>query len=188
MKKILLFAAVILVTNVAVAQTFDDITYGFRTGLNYSSLEGDNIDLDSRIGYHANFFANIPLSTKFALVPEVGVSALGAKANEIRLESGDNVELKTSWLQVNVLAKVNLSEKLFLQVGPQAGVNVGQRDNNDYYNYDFAVLGGLGYNFNENFSVDVRYGYGLSNVFDRDFSGLNEANNRYFQLGVSYKM
>lgn len=186
MKKLKLFVVLIAIPVLSYAQS--SVNYGFRTGLNYSSLEGDNIDLDSRIGFHANFFADIQLSSKFGLSPEIGVSALGAKADDIRLESGDNIELKTNWLQVGVLAKINLGEKLFLKLGPQAGVNVGQRDNNDYYNYDLAVVGGLGYNFSESLSLDVRYGYGLSNIFDREFGELNEANNRYFQLGVAYKL
>ncbi|GAK91151.1 hypothetical protein JCM19297_2596 [Nonlabens ulvanivorans] len=186
MKKLLLFIALISIPVMGVAQT--TASYGFRTGLNYSSLEGDDIDLDSRIGFHANFFVNIPVSSSFSLVPEIGLSALGAKADEIRLESGDNVELKTNWLQVGVLAKVNLGQKFFLQLGPQVGVNVGERDNNDYYNYDFAAVGGIGYNFSDSFAIDVRYGYGLSNVFDREFGELNEANNRYFQLGLAYKL
>ncbi len=188
MNKFLLLIVFISVSTISFAQNGENVNYGFRTGLNYSSLEGDNIDLDSRIGFHANFFANITISDKFSLVPEIGVSALGAKADEIRLESGDNVELKTNWLQVGVLAKIGLGNKLFIQLGPQAGVNVGQRDNNDYYNYDFTAVVGLGYNFNESFAVDVRYGYGLSNVFDREFGELNEANNRYFQLGFAFKL
>lgn len=186
MKKSLLFVAFLSIASFAIAQS--PVNYGFRTGLNYASLEGDNIDLDSRFGFHANFFADIAVSSSFSLVPEIGVSALGAKADDIRLESGDIVELKTNWLQVGVLAKVKLGQRLFLQLGPQAGVNVGQRDNNDYYNYDFAAVGGIGYNFSENVSVDVRYGYGLSNVFDREFGEGNEANNRYFQIGVAYKL
>lgn len=186
MNKLLLFIGFIAFSAICVGQ--NSVDYGFRTGLNYSSLEGDNLDLDSRVGFHANFFADISITSKFSLIPEVGLSALGAKAEDIRLESGDNVELKTNWLQVGVLGRIHLGDKLFLQLGPQIGVNVGQTDNNDYYNYDITAVGGIGYNFNENFSVDVRYGYGLSNVFDREFGEFNEANNRYFQLGVAYKM
>ncbi|MGJ8684467.1 MAG: porin family protein [Nonlabens sp.] len=188
MNKFLLLIVFITASTMSFAQSGDNVHYGFRTGLNYSSLEGDNIDLDSRIGFHASFFGDIAVSSNFSLVPEIGVSALGAKADEIRLESGDNVKLKTNWLQVTVLAKINLGDRLFIQLGPQAGVNVGERDNNDYYNYDFAAVAGLGYNFNENFAVDLRYGYGLSNIFDREFGEVNEANNRYFQVGIAYKL
>ncbi|WP_438961914.1 porin family protein [Nonlabens sp.] len=186
MKKLILLVALIAMPLLSYAQS--PVNYGFRIGMNYSSLEGDDIDLDNRFGFHANFFADIQLNNTFSLSPEIGLSALGAKADDIELESGDYVEIKTNWLQVGLLTKINLGEKLFLKLGPQVGVNVGQKDNNDYYNYDFAAVGGLGYNFSQNFSVDVRYGYGLSNVFDRAFGENNEANNRYFQLGVAYKM
>lgn len=189
MKKIVLLIVIVAFTITATAQIEKETKYGFRIGANYSTLEGDNLDnLESRIGMHASFFAEVPLSSRLSLVPELGVSALGVNERELRLSSGDIVEAKTNWLQVTVLAKVNLSEKFYLQLGPQAGVNVTEKDDNDLYNYDFSAVGGVGYMFNENFGVDVRYGYGLSNIYDNAFEVNNEANNRYFQLGLSYRL
>ncbi|MEN8901679.1 MAG: outer membrane beta-barrel protein, partial [Nonlabens sp.] len=91
-------------------------------------------------------------------------------------------------LQVGVLGNINITKQLFALVGPQVGVNITERDNNDYYNYDVAGVIGIGYMFNENLGIDARYGYGFSNIFDREFAEIEEANNRWFQLGVSYKM
>ncbi|MFT6797933.1 MAG: hypothetical protein ACJAWA_000038, partial [Nonlabens sp.] len=73
-------------------------------------------------------------------------------------------------------------------VGPQAGVNVTERDQNDYYNYDFDAVVGMGYRINENLGVDLRYGYGLSNVFDKEFVNVSDTSNRWLQLGVAYKL
>ncbi|MEO9954749.1 porin family protein [Nonlabens sp.] len=191
MKKFLLLVSIILCGATAAAQAPGDVLYGFRLGANYSTLSGGNEkwdDIDSRIGLHASFFAQVPLSDSFSLQPELGVSALGVNENEVRLENGDNVQLKTNWLQVSVLARLDLGRRLFILLGPQAGVNVTERDDNDYYNYDFAAVGGIGYKMDENWAVDVRYGYGLSNIFDREFAELEDANNRWFQLGVSYKL
>lgn len=191
MRKFLLLVSIIILGTSVNAQVPGDVSYGFRLGANYSTLSGvdDKIgDLNDRIGLHANFFAQIPLSDSFSLQPELGVSALGVNENEIRLENGDNVQLKTNWLQVSVLARLDLGRRLFVLLGPQAGVNVTERDDNDYYNYDFAAVGGIGYKMDENWAVDLRYGYGLSNVFDREFADIDEANNRWFQLGFSYKL
>ncbi|WP_298955773.1 porin family protein [uncultured Nonlabens sp.] len=191
MKKLLLLVSIIFCGATSVAQEDGDVSYGFRLGANYSTLSGDNDrwdDVNSRIGIHASFFGQVPLSDSFSLQPELGVSALGINENEVRLENGDNVQLKTNWLQVSVLARLDLGRRLFVLLGPQAGVNVTERDNNDYYNYDFAAVGGLGYKMDENWAVDLRYGYGLSNIFDREFADLEDANNRWFQIGVSYKL
>jgi opacity protein-like surface antigen len=189
LKKILLLTLFVSFAITTTAQLEKETKYGFRVGANHSTLEGDKLgDLAPRIGMHASFFAEVPLSSKLSLVPELGVSALGVNERELRLPTGDIVESKTNWLQVTLLAKINLSQKLYLQLGPQAGVNVTEKDDNDLYNYDFSAVGGLGYKFNQNLGVDVRYGYGLSNVYDNAFEVDNKAMNRYFQLGLSYRL
>ncbi|WP_124981292.1 porin family protein [Nonlabens xiamenensis] len=189
MKKVLLYTFALICSTAVWAQRSGGVDYGFRLGLNYSNLsvDGDE-DLDGRFGLHANFLAEISLSDSFSLQPEIGVSALGVNENAIALENGDRVDLKTNWLQVTVLANIDLSNKLYVLVGPQAGVNVTENDNNDYYNYDFLGVAGLGYMFDENWSIDLRYGFGLSNIFDRDFGEDNDASNRYFQAGISYRL
>lgn len=194
MKKYLLLFAVVLLSATSFAQYSGDVSYGVRGGVNYSNLSGDNLeDLESRLGFHASFFADIYMSDKLIISPELGVSALGVNeqytvSDGLTLDPGDDLDAKTNWLQLSLLAKLNLGDKLYIMAGPQAGVNVTQNDNNDYYNYDFAGVGGIGYRFNSSWSVDVRYGFGLSNIYDRGLGDLSEANNRYFQLGISYSL
>ncbi len=195
MKKYLLLFSVVLLSTSAFAQYVGDVSYGFRGGLNYSNLAGDDLgDLESRLGFHGSFFADIHMSDKFIISPELGVSALGVNeqytvASPLSgTDAGDDIDAKTNWLQLTLLAKLNLGEKLYVMAGPQAGVNVTQNDNNDYYNYDFAAVAGIGYRLNSSWSVDVRYGFGLSNIYDRGLGDLSEANNRYFQVGVAYRI
>lgn len=190
MKKLVLFVVMVYGTTMMYAQASGASFYGFRLGVNYSSLSGDAVSngYKSRIGLHANFLAEIPLSTAFSLQPEVGLSALGVNENEIELENADRVSLKTNWLQVAVLAHVKIGPRAFVLIGPQAGVNVTESGPNDYYNYDFDGVVGLGYMFNDNLGIDLRYGYGLSNVFDKEFVTVSDASNRWLQLGVAYKL
>jgi hypothetical protein len=190
MKKLLLLVVMVYSTTMMYAQDSGTTSYGFRFGVNYSSLSGDRVfnKYNSRIGLHANFLAEIPLSTAFSLQPEIGLSALGVNENEIELDSGDTVQLKTNWLQVAVLARLKISPRAFVLIGPQAGVNVTESGPNDYYNYDFDGVVGLGYMFNENLGIDLRYGYGLSNVFDKELATVSDARNRWLQLGVAYKL
>jgi opacity protein-like surface antigen len=190
MKKLFLFVFMVSGTTMMYAQVAGATSYGFRLGVNYASLSGGDLsnDYNNRVGLHANFFAQIPLNATFYLQPEIGLSALGVNENEIRLDNGDIVQLKTNWLQVAVLAHIKTSNQIFVLIGPQAGVNVTERDQNDYYNYDFDGVVGLGYMFSENLALDLRYGYGFSNVFDKEFAGVSEASNRWLQLGVSYKL
>lgn len=189
MKKIILLTICIAFSSVASSQFSEDIQYGFRTGLNYSTLSGDNLmDPESRLGFHASFFGEIPINERFSIVPELGVSALGVNEKPIRLSENQLIENKINWLQVTVLAKVNVSKKFHLIVGPQAGVNVTAKGDNDLYNYDILGVGGVGYMLTENLGIDARYGFGLSNIYDNAFEVNNEASNRYFQFGISYRL
>jgi long-subunit fatty acid transport protein len=190
MKKLFLFVVMVYSTTMMYAQASGATSYGFRLGVSYSSLSGDAVsnDYNSRIGLHANFLAEIPLSAAFSLQPEIGLSALGVNENEIELDNGDVVQLKTNWLQVAVLAHLKMGHRAFVLIGPQAGVNVTESGPNDYYNYDFDGVVGIGYMFNENLALDLRYGYGLSNVFDKEIATVSDASNRWLQLGVSYRL
>jgi hypothetical protein len=114
---------------------------------------------------HDNFFAEIPINNSLSLVPKLSLSALGVDEPEIRSESGAVVDSKANWLQISVLAKLYLSQYLYLQVEPQVGINVTQKGDDDLYNYDFSAVGGIGYMFNQNAGVDLRYGYGFSNIY-----------------------
>jgi opacity protein-like surface antigen len=181
-KKITLYFSFLFGVSFMAAQSLDDVSYGFRLGANFSKLSGDDTnDFNNRQGLHANFFADIRLSNRFSLQPEIGLSALGANEKEKRLGNGDYVQFKTNWLQVGVLGNMYITNNLFVLLGPQVGVNVTERESNDYYNYDLAGLLGVGYRFNENVAIDLRYGYGFSNVFDRAFADVSEASNRWFQ-------
>jgi hypothetical protein len=114
---------------------------------------------------HDNFFAEIPINNSLSLVPELSLSALGVDEPEIRSAYSAVVDSKANWLQISVLAKTYLSQYLYLQVEPQVGVNVTQKGDDDLYNYDFSAVGGIGYMFNQNAGVDLRCGYGFSNIY-----------------------
>lgn len=187
MKKILLFLSFLCCVAFASAQASGDISYGFRLGINSSTLSQDNVDYENRrYGLHANFFADIKLNDRFSLQPEIGVSALGVNENEIRLPNGEVTAFKRNWLHSNILARVNLSPKFYLLAGPQLGVSVAEDDGvSNRYNFDIAGIAGLGYMIDDVWSVDARYGYSIPNL-DNNLS--SEAANRWFQLGVSVRL
>jgi hypothetical protein len=56
------------------------------------------------------------LNTIFSLQPEIGLSALGVNENEIGLDNGDIVQLKTNWLQVAVLANLKIGQRAFFSL------------------------------------------------------------------------
>ncbi len=190
MKKLILFLTLAIVTSAAYAQVRNQTAYGMRLGANFSTLDTDFIDDPSgRIAPSVTFFAEIPLGSTFALVPEFSFDALGVKENRVIPSNGNAVDLKANWLSGGLLAQINLSNRFYLNLGPKLAINVSENDDGDYYDGDLLGVGGLGYRITDNFSIDARYGYGFTNVFEGQLvSDGFEANQRFFQFTVSYRL
>jgi hypothetical protein len=183
MKKILLLLAVVLSFALGTqAQT----RLGIKAGLNVASIRFPNTDLDPRLGVHVGGFASTPLSSRFALQPEVVYSQQGVKTGPT-----DHIY---HYLNVPLIFKGTIAGGLHLQVGPQFGILLAAKekrgnvtvDVTDSRNrYDAAIGLGLGYDLTD-WQVSARYNLGLSDIREDSDSGINFANN-VFQLSLGYK-
>jgi hypothetical protein len=141
MKKIALFVAAVAVTASVSAQ---DITFGPTAGLNYSSIstsvdpepeDYEAPDAASGIGFFIGGFANIGLSEKLAIRPELHFSSRGTKSEstfEIELfgtsvKSESTVKGSDSFLEIPILVNLMLSESFNVHVGPSIGLLVGSK-------------------------------------------------------------
>lgn len=153
------------------------IKYGIRAGYTISHLDFDGtptMDNKHRNSMYIGFLANIGLSRTLSLVPEIQFSAEGANAEPLHLD----------YIQMPVLFRFRFSEKFHAGLGPQIGLKVHKTDDG-LKNLAYSAVIGADYKINYAIFVDVRYNYGIRNVFD-EISGI-EAKNRNIQLGVGYK-
>jgi opacity protein-like surface antigen len=185
MKKIILSAVAVLVFGFANAQ----VKFGAKAALNVATLNGDFEDASSLIGFQIGGFAEIKVSEKFAVQPELLYSAQGA--------SFDGGDINLNYLNIPVMAKFYVADAFSLEAGPQIGFllsakNDGEDTKDFYSSTDFGINLGAGYDFTENLSVGLRYNFGLSNVADfgdlEDFIGEDiSANNGVFSVSLGYK-
>ncbi len=70
MKKVFLFF--VCASSLAIAQA--QVQFGVKAGANLSGITGDNEGLESKIGFNAGVFAEIPVATKFSVKPEAVLS------------------------------------------------------------------------------------------------------------------
>ena len=184
MKKLFLTAAAIFAFGFANAQ---ETKFGVKAGLNMADWSGDDADgIDSRVAFHVGGFAEIKLSDKFAVQPELLYSSQGGKA--------DGGTVNTDYLNIPVMAKFYATEQFSIEAGPQVGflmsakVKPDSGDDQDIKDMlkstDFGMNLGLGYNFTENISANLRYNLGLSNIVDADGADIK---NNVFSLSVGYK-
>lgn len=183
MKKFLSVAALVLFFALgAQAQT----SLGLKGGLNVSTIRIPNVDIDPKIGVHFGGFASTPISSRFALQPEVVYSQQGVKANQY--------DYTYHYLNIPLIFKGTISGGFHLQVGPQFGILLAANrkegrttlDITDSRNrYDGAIALGLGYDVDA-WQISARYNLGLSDVRDDSDNGINHTNN-VFQLSLGYR-
>lgn len=174
MKKVLLF---IILLSVSLSGFSQDIKYGIRGGLNISNLDFEDVPTVTnkhRNSMYFGFFANIGLSKTIAVAPEIQFSAEGANLETLHLD----------YIQAPIFIKLRLSEKIKFGLGPQIGLKV-HKEEDGIRNIAFSGVIGIEYKITHTIFADLRYTYGISDVFDEDL-GIS-ANNANVQIGVGYK-
>ncbi|WP_300569033.1 porin family protein [Flavobacterium sp.] len=184
MKKVLLSAVAIFAFGFANAQ---ETKFGVKAGLNMANLTGDVEDNSMKVGFHVGGFAEIKISDKFAVQPELLYSTQGTKF--------DGGSYDFNYLNIPVMAKFFATEQFSIEAGPQIGFLMSAKinpDNGDSVDVkdelksmDFGLNFGLGYDFTENFSAGARYNFGFSNIIDAEDSG--ELKNGVISVSVGYK-
>ncbi|WP_046745813.1 porin family protein [Kordia zhangzhouensis] len=163
--------------------TDTETKYGFKAGINISNYNSTNLDdiqeglNDSRIGAVFGFFIDMHVAGKIRFQPEFLYSAQGAKEENLRAD----------YLQLPLMFKIELTEFLNIQLGPQVGVKVHEFEDS-FKNFDYAVNGGIGLDIIENISLEARYSLGLADMFDENRAPNLEGKNAVIQIGVTYRL
>jgi hypothetical protein len=156
---------------------------GIKGGLNLSNLYVNEADDDkARVGWHAGFYGQLFASEAFAIQPEVNFSTKGTgvtriDANSARYESNFNL----SYIDIPVLAVFKLGEVAEIHAGAYwaylLGAEIRNNDRNpdnefttqdrdNFDDWDYGLVGGIGFNLGEGAQLGVRYNYGLNEIAD----------------------
>lgn len=164
-----------------------EVKFGPKAGMNIASLSGmDNTK--SLFGFHIGGFAEIMISDKFAVQPEVLYSMQGAEADE-----GDG-KFNLDYIAIPIMAKYFVAEGFSIEAGPQisfvtraemsgGGETIDVKDFTQ--STDFGLNFGLGYSLPMGVMFSGRYNLGLTDV-EKDNEG-DAVKNGVFQLSVGYK-
>ena len=157
-----------------------DVKFGVKGGVNFSSINGDEAEsFDGRTSLHFGGVAEIMVSEKFAVQPELLYSAQGADYEENDFTG----TVKLDYINVPVLAKFFVADGFSVEVGPQLGFLLSAKDEYDDLvgggsgeedikdeakGIDFAAALGLGYQTEGGLNFGARYNVGLSKINDFD--------------------
>ena len=149
---------------------FDSPGFAERTPIDHKNLRNVS-STSSETGFYIGlaFYDDfLQLSDDFSVQPEV---------NFLIIED-------LNQLQVPVLAKYNFADGFNAYAGPNFGFLVDAP--NGIKSFNFALDAGLSYDITDNFIIEARYDYGLSNLLDNAI-GDSSVKLRNFQVGLAYR-
>lgn len=179
---------------------------GLKGGFNASSLFYENAnasDRKERYGFHGGVYAQIPVSSFFAVQPELLYSTKGASANYNVLGFQGRNSFRLNYAELPVLATFKLGNTAEIQAGPYAAyllnsnissngdiANGSTNLNRDAFNtFDYGVAGGLNL-FLGKALIGLRYGQGLQKIANSTASRavLGNARNGVGMVSVGFSI
>lgn len=169
---------------------FAQLKLGIKGGANIHKLDGKSFKDEFSFGYHLGGFAEIGLSKKFSIQPEVLFSQVNIDTSSSFSDvyDFDNVsKVKLSYLQIPLLLNFKANEFVTLQLGPQYSIlmdnsnTLVENGRDAFKKGDFSMLGGLQLNISK-IKIYGRYAVGLNNINDID--NQEKWKNQTIQVGV----
>ena len=169
------------------------VGFGPRAGINLVSAAGKNSSAMFRFGLHLGAYAKIPVAENLVFQPELLYSIRGYG---YYTGYGYNSTQRLYYLDVPLLLNYGTSEGVHFIGGLQPSVLLGAKyiDNgnttskgknkDDYRTMDVAAVVGVGYQAEEGFNADLRFGYGLFPLLSDDSP--NRIHSFCFQLTAGY--
>ena len=177
----------------AQAQTFKA---GLKVGANLNKITGQSFKDGYDLGYHLGAFLDLGLSKKVGIQPELIFNQVNTKRvsgfNEIYNQNNMNpkdVELK--YISIPVLLRYNVAPFLSLNLGPQFGILIDDKQNlfdngrDAFKKGDLAAVAGATLNVSS-LRIYGRYAIGLNNINDID--NKDEWKSQQVQLGVGFTL
>lgn len=188
------------------------IRFGLKAGINISNIyeNSTGFENNSKLGFMIGGLVQIPVSKKLFIQPELLYSMQGSNATIPEEET--KLNMKMSYLNIPIMFKYNVYNRLFVEVGPQIGLLLTSKITADYQdedaifddgltfddkefknNIDFSIGVGASYDFTKNIFAGVRYNIGVSNVYKKGMEIIDDdgpygtSRNGVWQVSVGYK-
>lgn len=169
---------------------------GVKAGVNAGKIDGKSFKQEFDYSYLVGGFAEIGLSDRFSINPEVLFSQTSATrdvnfANTLPDFKSDQLKAKLNYLSVPILANVKVAGPLHIEAGPQFGIllsdnkNLFQNGKDAFKKGDFSLAGGAALHFGI-LRISGRYVIGLSNISDLPTQDEWKNQALQFSLGLAF--
>lgn len=190
MKKLFLSTAAFVITlSTLQAQGFK---FGVKLGANLNKITGQSFKEGYDLGYHVGAFTELGLTTKFGIQPELLFNQINTKRtsgfNQIYNQNNMNPsEINLKYLSIPILLKYNVAPILSLNLGPQFGILIDDKENlldngkAAFKKGDLSAVAGATLNFSK-LRVYGRYNIGLNNL--NEIQNQDKWKSQQVQLGL----
>jgi len=190
MKKYILSLTILLA--VSASSFAQDVKFGLKLGADIHKINGKPFSEQFSFGYHAGAFADIGITTRFGVQPEilfsqVNVDTSSSFSSVYQFTNISKVQLK--YLKIPLLFNYSPNKFVALQLGPQFGILMDQAKDilkngqSAFKQGDFSMLGGIQLKISK-IRLYGRYAVGLNNINDID--NREKWKNQSIQVGLGY--
>lgn len=201
-KRLYIFFVISSLSTICNAQI---VRFGIRGGMNISAESDHRLQegvlpcAKFKIGANIGGAISFLVSNKVETEADILYSMQGFKDYVYTSDTGDGDDredyvVTSHYLNIPVVIKYFIIKKLHLECGPQIGLLLSKKHNQEETNYvdnyghsntkkiDFSMVAGIGYNFNDNIFINARYSHGLTGT-SKIYNG---AKNRNIQISLGY--
>ena len=191
MKKQITLLLIFILFVLGVKAQDSNLAFGFKGGANYASYRTPDAFMDvykGKIGFYFGGFANIGITEKFKVQPELLFAMQGARfvLKDIEIRGDANNDPKVGDLKKNIneatillpiMAQYHINETFYAEAGPQFGFILSNKEkiitsptDNPNFNapsttdpdtFDAGIAFGAGFKLTESLGLNARYYFGL---------------------------
>lgn len=145
--------------------------FGVKGGVNFANIYGDDTDAlnaSSHTNFHVGVYTQLAISKVFSFQTEGLYSRKGFE---------NEVENRFDYLELPLLAVLNISDNFSLHLGPQFSVMIAAKQDGkeismeDINTFDYGLAGGAETRFRM-LRLGARYNLGLAEILDENDTGL----------------
>jgi hypothetical protein len=210
MKRIFLGAFILLVAVGANAQSNEvknQLSFGVKGGASFSNIiktDDSDFKTDYLTGFNAGIFVSIPIIDRLSFQPELMFSQKGYKSDRTGILSNGTLTQTTSWIEVPILAKIEVVKGFNLYAGPQVsflskttnkyegtfGTAEQTTIEDDADQFKKSILGGVlgaGFDITQKVSLNGRYALDFQKNNENGTTSTPEFKNQVWQVGLGLK-
>lgn len=177
----IIFALVLFisVTQFTFSQLKNDFKFGIKGGVNFTNINTSNTSENKSLtGVNFGIFAKLPITSSFAIQPEIYFTTKGSKLTYQSVFVDGTAQFDLNYIEVPVLAVFKISNNFNFHIGPYASyllssnvknvsdINFDFEDNidsGDFKKFDTGIAAGIEFE-GKSFSLGVRYNFGLVTI------------------------